>query len=176
MRRFGWQIGGLFAAAAIVVMLALLAFGCGNAPRQAATPAATASAHATATPDARAAAVEAAARRYVQALADSMRTGGPDELGGLAVPGSQAAGNAGVAAHVVHDTGRCFVVTSMDISRVSVSVVGGSSALASVSYTLTGYDADFPSLKRAAPNRSIQAHKDLEFQLEGQRWLVLNEH
>jgi hypothetical protein len=122
------------------------------------------------------AAVEAAARRYVQALADSMRTGSPDELDRLSVPGSQAEGNAGVSAHVVHDSGKCFLTTTLQINSLAVTLVGSSTAVADVSYTLTGYDAEFPSLRQIGPTRTVQAKKQLELELVGTRWLVATEH
>ncbi|HXA28469.1 MAG TPA: hypothetical protein VN193_06945 [Candidatus Angelobacter sp.] len=139
-------------------------------------PSATASptARATATADPRVAAVDAAVRRYVQALADAMRTGSPDELGGLSVPGSQAQGNAGVAAHVAHDTGKCFVVTTLTINPMSIDMAGSSAALATVTYTLTGYDASYPSLQQLSSARMVHAQKQLELALMDGRWLVSN--
>jgi hypothetical protein len=172
VRRFAWQIGGLGVAVAAVVCLGVLAFGCGSAagPRASAPP--TPSVRATATVDPRVAAVDAAVRRYVQALADAMRTGSPDELGSLSVPGSQAQGNAGVAAHVVHDTGRCFVVMALSVNSLSISLAGSSAATAAVAYTLTGYDASFPSLQQIASARTVHAQKQLELELVEGRWLV----
>ena len=177
MRRFGWQIGGVTIAVVVVVALGVLAFGCGSGSRIGVTPTAHASPHASATPtaDPRVADVEAAAKRYVTALANSMKTGSPVELDSLSVPGSQAEGNAGVAAHVLHDTGRAFVVTDLEVKSNSVTLVASSEATAVINYALTGYDADWPSLKQIASPRTVPAQKTLEFSLVDGRWLVDSE-
>jgi hypothetical protein len=152
----------------------MLAFGCGSSvtPPRAVTPSASPSVRASATVDPRVAEVEAAARRYVQALADSMRTGSPDELDSLSVRGSQAEGNAGVAAHVVQGTGRCFVTSQLNVTSISASIVGSADAIATIGYALSGYDAEWPSIKQLAPPRIINATHTLELQLVSGRWLV----
>lgn len=176
VRRFAWQVGGVGLAAGACVVLGVLAFGCGGSAPVRPTVSASPSARATATVDPRVAEVEAAVRRYVQALVDSMRTGSADEVGALTVPGSQAAGNAGVAAHVVHDTGKCFITTTLTVTSVHVLLAGSASALAQVSYTLTGYDAAFPSDQPLSTSREVSSSKDLELQLQDIRWLVSVEH
>jgi 3-oxoacyl-ACP reductase-like protein len=173
MRRFGWQIGGLSVALLAVLGLGMLAFGCGSPQAPAHVRAsATVAPRATATADPRVAQVEDAARRYVQALGTAMKTGSPDELDSLSVPGSQAEGNAGVAAHVVHDTGRAFVVTALNVTADSATLAGASDATAVIQYSLTGYDAEWPSMKQVAAPRTVSSQKSLEFSLVGGRWLV----
>lgn len=176
MRRFGWQIGGLTIAIGAVVALGILVFARSpaNAPAQH-TALPTASARTTATPDARVAAVEAAARRYVEALATSMRTGSPDELDSLSVPGSQAEGNAGITAHVVHDASKAFVVTKLDVTSLSIDMLGSTDATATITYALTGYDAAWPSLNEIAAQRRIEAQRKLELTLLTGQWLVATE-
>jgi hypothetical protein len=176
VRRFAVQIGGIFVAVAGVVCLGVLAFACGGSGGPRVSPTAAATARATATPDPRVAAVDAAVRRYVQALVDSMRTGSPAELDHLSVPGSQAEGNAGVAAHVVHDTGKCFVTTTLTITSLAIDLAASGTAIADVGYTLTGYDASFPSLQQLGSERSVHSQKHLELELTTTRWLVSTEH
>jgi len=101
-----------------------------------------------------------------------MRTGSPDELDRLSVPGSQAEGDAGVVAHVLHDTSKTFVVTRLDMPSVAVDLVGSSDATATIAYRLTGYDAAWPSLKPLGPTRTISRQKSLEFSLVSGAWLV----
>lgn len=172
MRRFGWQIGGVSVALVLLVALGLLAFGCGSgsrAPGPSPTPRVTP--HATPTADPRVAEVEAAARRYVQALADSMKTGSPTELDSLSVPGSQAAGNAGITAHIVRDTGKTFVATVVTISDLHVELAS-SAATATLDYSLEGYDAAWPSLRPLGSDRTLQHHESLELDLVQGQWLV----
>jgi hypothetical protein len=124
------------------------------------------------TVDPRVAEVEAAARRYVQALADSMRTGSPDELDSLSVPGSQAEGNAGVAAGIVQRQHVAFVATAITVSKVDVQL-NASTAVASADYAFTGYDADWPSLKkREGTDHTISAHTTFELTSVSDKWLV----
>ena len=111
-------------------------------------------------------------RQFVQALVNSMQTGSPTELDSLCVPGSQAEGNAGATAHVVQGTGRAFVTINLQITTLTVNVVAAADATAHAEYTLTGYDAQWPSLKQIGTSRSVDAHHDLELQLLGGKWLV----
>lgn len=176
VRRFAWQVGGLGIAVGGVAVLGVLAFGCGSAAPVRPSATVSPTARATATADPRVAAVDAAVRRYVQALADAMRTGSPDELGSLSVPGSQAQGNAGVAAHVVHDTGKCFVASDVEVTSLQVAMAGSATATASVAYSLTGYDATFPSQSQIGPARTVKAQEQLELELVSKQWLVSSEH
>jgi hypothetical protein len=174
MRRFGWQIGGLGVALGALVGLGSLAFGCGgrsSVPVGRHVPVASARATATPTADPRVAQVEEAARAYITALATSMRSGSADELARLSVPGSQAEGNAGVAAGIVHDKRVAFVTTNLDV-RFDTTDVNSSTAEVALDYSLVGYDAQWPSLRRTAPPRTIQAHAIFDFTLAGQQWLV----
>lgn len=174
MRRFGWQIGGLGVAVGALVGLGSLAFGCGggsSVPVGRHAPAASARATATPAADPRVAQVEAAARRYIEALDRAMQTGSPDELDSLSVPGSQAEGNAGIAAHVVHNTGKAFVVTGMSIKTITTNVFS-SAATVTVDYVLTGYDASWPALRATDSSTTLAQHEDLELQAVGNSWLV----
>ncbi len=174
MRRFGWQIGGVSAALALVVALGMLAFGCGSgsAGRERVSATARPTPRASATVDPRVAQVQAAAKAYVEALNDAMKTGSPAKLDSLSVPGSQAEGNAGVSAHVLHDTGRAFVVTRLTITSDAVTMAGSSAAIADIEYTVTGFDAAYPSLRQLGDPRTVTAQKHLEFTLVSGKWLV----
>lgn len=172
MRRFAWQVGGLGVALSGVVLLGVLAFGCGGSAPARPTAAPSPTPRPTATADRRVADVEAAVRRYVQALVDSMRTGSPAELDSLSVPGSQAEGNAGVSAHVVQGSGKAFVTTQLQMTSLDVTLAASTDALATVSYTLTGYDATWPGLSQTSQSRTITARHQLELQLVGSKWLV----
>lgn len=171
MRRFGWQIGGVGFALALIVGLGLLAFGCGSGATPAVRGTPTATARPTATADARVAMVEAAARRYVDALADSMKTGSAQVLNSLSVPGSQAAGDAGLEAGVVHDKHIAFVTTQIDVTNYSADV-SSASAEVSLDYSFRGYDADWPSLVPRGTPRLIKSHWLLDFSYVDGAWLV----
>lgn len=171
MRRFAWQIGGLAVALGAVLALGVLVFACGSSPTAHLTPTATSTPRPTPTPDPRVAEVEAAAQRYVQALADSMKSGSASELDQLSVPGSQAEGNAGVAAGIVHDKHVAFVTTKVDLTNVVADVLS-SSAQVALDYSLTGYDADWPALTPRGTSHAITAHWILQFTFVGSSWLV----
>src|SRR5579884_2727246 len=176
VRRFAWQVGGVGVALAGVVGLGVVAFGCGSGGPAPVRGSASPSARATATVDPRVAEVEAAVRRYVQALVDAMRTGSADEVGALTVPGSQAAGNAGATAHVVQGTGRAFVTTQLQVDSLDVSIVASADASAVVTYTLRGYDATWPALKQVDSGRMLSGRSELELQFSGGQWLVSVQH
>jgi hypothetical protein len=172
VRRFAWQIGGLGVAAGACVVLGVLAFGCGSgAP---ARPSATASptARPTASADPRVAEVDAAVRRYVQAREDSARTGDPTAVDALVVPGSQAAGSAGVASSFSRDNHFAFIASRIDFSRVDAQV-NVDSATATVTYSTYGHLADWPSLKpREADRENGPFTLKLVLELHGTAWLV----
>lgn len=170
MRRYGWQIGGVGIAVALVAALALLAHassGHASVPheRTVVTP------RATPTVDVRVAEVEAAAKRYVEALDTAMRTGSPDELDSLSVPGSQAEGNAGASAHVVHNEGKAFVVTDVTYHHVNVETLT-TAATATLDYAITGYDASWPTLHATGSSQTIAQHVVFDFSLVNSSWLV----
>jgi hypothetical protein len=172
VRRFAVQIGGIVVAVAGVVCLGVLAFACGGSGVPRVSPTAAATARATATPDPRVAAVDAAVRRYVQALAAAMRTGSATELDSLSLPGSQAAGNAGVIAGIVRENHVGFVTDQVDVTLNTVDI-STSNATASIDYRFVGYDVDWPSLaRRPGSGRTIAAHSTLELTLITGKWLV----
>jgi hypothetical protein len=172
MRRFGWQIGGVVTALGIVVALGVLAFGCGSAsPRPSPSRTVASTPNATATSDPRVAEVQAAARRYIQALDNAMKTGSPQELNSLSVPGSQAQGNAGVPAHIVRDTGKTFVVTALIVEHTAVDL-SSTTALVTVDYSTEGYDAKWPSLTPLGVPRTLRHHEVLELDSSQGQWLV----
>jgi hypothetical protein len=172
VRRFAWQIGGMGVAVGAVAVLGVLAFGCGGggqpAPRATASP----SVRATATPDPRIAVVEAAVRRYVQALQDSARAGDPAPVNALVVPGSQAAGNAGVASSFSRDNHYAFISSRIEFSSVKANI-STSTATATATYSLYGHTADWPSLTpREADHESARFDLALELELRDNVWLV----
>ena len=172
MRRHAWQIGGLMVAVGAMVVLAIVAFGRGDNARAIRTTGhPTGTPRATATADLRVAEVQAAARRYVEALAASMRTGSAAQLDALCLPGSQAQGNAGVVAGIVQHKHVAFVATDTMITSLSVDM-NETTAVATIDYEFTGYDADWPSLHPRAAPRTMTFHAVLEFSLAGARWLV----
>jgi hypothetical protein len=171
MRRHGWQIGGLTIAIGAIVALGILVLAHGTTPvaRHHALPSATASV--TPTADPRVAEVEAAARRYVEALNNAMKTGSPDELDSLSVPGSQAEGNAGASAHVVHNRGLAFVVTEVTFQAITAEATD-SAATATLDYTIVGFDAAWPSLQPRGSSQQIRRHAVFDFTRDGSAWLV----
>jgi hypothetical protein len=175
VRRYGWQIGGLGVAVAAVVALGLLAFGCGSSggtPPRAVSPSASASVRASATADPRVAEVEAAARRYVQALQESAKSGDPSPVNALVVPGSQAAGNAGVASNFSRDNHYAFIASRVDFAAVAATV-NRTTATAKVTYALYGHTADWPSLTpRESDHETGSFDLSLDLELRGSQWLV----
>jgi len=176
VRRFAWQIGGLGVALGACVVLGVLAFGCGAGSPARSTATASPTPHPTATADPRVAQVDAAVRRYVQALVDAMRTGSPTELDSLSVPGSQAEGNAGITAHVVQGTGKAFVTRQLQVSELQITLAASTDAMATVSYAMTGYDASWPSLKQLDSDHVLTAKNTLELQFVDGQWLVAVQH
>lgn len=176
MRRFGWQIGGVTIALAVVVALGVLAFGCGSGSRLAVTPTAHPSPHATATPtvDPRIAQVEAAAKQYVEALERSASTGDPSAIDQLVVSGSQAEGNAAILADFSRENHYNFIATRVDFDETAWQLsVEASTATASFQFRLFGHNADWPSLRpRESDHETASIKMSLEFELDGGKWLV----
>ena len=174
MRRFGWQISGISVAVAAVVVLGLLAFGCGSGTKVVGTPVAKVTARPTPTVDGRVADVEAAARRYVEALEASAKTGDASAVDALVVAGSQAEGNAGILADFSRENHYNFIAGRVDYDPSSWQVsVGGATATAVFQFELFGHNADWPSLRaREADHESHSVQMNLEFQLEDGKWLV----
>jgi hypothetical protein len=175
MRRFGWQIGGLCIAIGAIVALAVLVFARGpsGAPavhRASASP----TTRATPTADARVLAVEAAARRYVEAVEESARSGDPAPVDALVVPGSQAEGNAGVAADISRQDHQNFIASRIDFDERSWSVsVAETVATVTFRYAAFGHAASWPSLRpREADHETREVGMTLEFELRDGLWLV----
>lgn len=174
MRRFGWQIGGVLVAVAGVAVLCVLAFGrSGAAGHFSPTARPSVSASPSPTADPRVAEVEEAARRYVQALQDSAKTGDPGVVDALVVPGSQAAGNAGIASSFSRDNHYAFIASGITYSGWRIDLTG-SAASVDLQYTLVGHAADWPSLRpRESDHAQGPIAMHLEFELHGASWLVL---
>jgi hypothetical protein len=135
---------------------------------------ATPSVRATATPDPRIAVVEAAVRRYVEAVEASARTGDPTAVNALVVPGSQAAGNAAITADFSRENYYNFIASRIDYNAKSWNiVVANSTATASVRYMLYGHAADWPSLHSREPDHETpEVELKLQFDLRDGNWLV----
>ena len=115
--------------------------------------------------------VREAARAYVQALDTALQTGSPAGADALTVDGSQARGLAGNPAAIARGTHKTFVVTERAYQSLDVHVLT-TAATAIVSYDDHGYDAAWPSLQRAGPDRVLHVDETLGFQLVVGRWLV----
>lgn len=174
VRRFAWQIGGVGVALAGVAVLGLLAFGCGSSAPVRPTATASPTPHPTATTDPRVAEVDAAVRRYVQAVEDSARTGSATAVDALVVAGSQAAGNAGIVANLSRENHYNFIASRIDYDASSWHVaVLDATANVTVRYSLYGHLADWPSLApKEADHETPTAQLQLELALRDGRWLV----
>jgi hypothetical protein len=175
MRRFGWQIGGISIAVAMVVALGLLAFGRGSGgTKGVASPRPSPSPHATPTVDPRVAEVEAAARRYVEAVEESARTGNPSSVDQLVVHGSQAEGNAAISADFSRENHYNFISSRIDFDESSWRIsVEATTATVSLKYAAFGHNADWPSLRpREADHETTQVRMSLEFEDQDGKWLV----
>jgi hypothetical protein len=177
VRGYGWQIGGLGVALAGVVGLGMLAFGCGSgaAPPGAVTPSASPSVRASVTADPRVAEVEAAARRYIEAVEQSAKTGDASEVDKLVVAGSQAEGNAAITANFSRENRFNFIASRIDYNGHSWRTsVGQTTASISVGYSLFGHTADWPSLRaREEDHQTAEVQLQLEFELRDGKWLVV---
>jgi hypothetical protein len=161
-------------AVGAVVVLGVLAFGCGGggqpAPRATASP----SVRATATPNPRVAQVEAAVRRYIEAVQASARTGNASGVDQLVVAGSQAEGNAGIVANLSRENHYNFIATSIHLDEAAW-IVSLSRETASVTarYSLVGHLADWPSLTpRESDHETPAVQLQLGFELRDGKWLV----
>lgn len=173
LRRYAWQIGGVATAAAVVAVLVTLSLrGSGTGTHAGATPTIRASASATADP--RVEQVKAIARAFVEADVQSGRTGDPTPVDALTAPGSQAEGNAATTADFSRQAHHALVAARIDFDesawRVSLSP---SHALVSVSYTVVGHEAEWPSLRPLENDHPSKVFQDrLAMELTGQRWLI----
>lgn len=176
LRRHWLQVGTLGVVIAALVVLWLVGgrsgssgFGAGPA---AASSAAASTPRVSPTPDPREEQVRQAAMAYVQAFNDAFKTGSSEQLGRLTVEGSQARGNAGIPAHIVRHNHKTFVVTAIAYRQVSVTTTSVT-ATAVLSYSLTGYDAAWPSLTRTGADHTMgEQNETLDMQLNGAVWLV----
>jgi hypothetical protein len=174
MRRFGWQIGGVGVALVAVVALAALAFGaCGSSSRVSRS-AVSPTARATASADPRVAEVEAAARRYVEALEASAKSGDASAVDALVMPGSQAEGNAGIVSSFSRANGYNFIASRIEYASDSWQVtVVDDTATVLVTYSVFGHAADWPSLRpRESDHEAKPTSLHLEFELSKGQWLV----
>lgn len=174
MRRYAWQSGGLTVALGAVLALGVLVFACGSSPTVRPTSTATSTPQPTPTPDPRVAEVEAAARRYVEAVETSAKTGTATAVDQLCVPGSQAEGNAGITADFSRENHYNFMSSHIDFIESSWQVdVNTNTASVSAQYSVYGHNADWPSLRpREADRESSVVKLTLDFEYQEGQWLV----
>jgi len=173
MRRFAWQIGGIAVALGAVLALGILVFACGSPATVHLSPATT-TPRPSPTADPRIAEVEAAAKRYVEAVEQSAKTGSATMVDQLVVHGSQAEGNAGITADFSRENHYNFMSNRIDFVNSSWQVtVNSSTASVSVQYSVFGHDADWPSLRpRESDHESAPVRLTLELEYQSGQWLV----
>ena len=142
--------------------------GSGHATRPPAT------AQTAATPDPRVDEVKAVARRFIEALWESAKTGDTSAVDLLSEPDTEAYGNAGVAATISKSAHHNFMASRVEIEETSWRIdLVVDQATVDVSYRLFGHDADWPSLRPREPDHETTAYPaELEMQLLASKWLV----
>ncbi len=90
------------------------------------------------------------------------------------MPGSQAAGNAGITADFSRVNHYNFMTSRIDYDEGSWSTtVATTEATATVSYSLFGHTADWPSLRaREQDHETAKVQIHLTFELRSGAWLV----
>jgi hypothetical protein len=176
VRRFWLQIAGVAVALALVGMLAVLvARGSGrtDTPGDAGGPATARTTTLPGTPDARVAQVKSAVRAFLTADQESARTGDAGPVDDLCVPGSQAQGNAGIAAthsRIAHEN---FISSRIDFIESSWQVDAlSASAVVDVDYQLYGHTATWPDLRPLESDHQTPLfHMHGELVLDHGKWL-----
>ena len=174
VRRYLVQIVAVTVAVAGVVVLGVFAFRPSGGSGGSGAVRSPVTSVTTATPDPRVDEVKAVARKFVEAYWESAKTGDTAAVDALTEAGSQAYGNAAVAATLSKTEHHNFVVKRLDIDdngwKVDLTLTRASVDL---TYRAYGHEADWPSLAPREPDRETQSVVD-RFELEwvGSRWLV----
>ncbi len=175
VRRHLVQIAALAVAMVVVAVLAVVAFrpSAGGQDGAGAVRSPVTS-RPTATPDPRVDEVKAVAREFVKAYWESAKTGETVAVDRLTEPGSQAYGNASVAATLSKTEHHNFIASRYDIDESSWQVhVTSTQATVSITYRLYGHDASWPSLAPLEADRQTQSVVDtFGLELVDSRWLV----
>src|SRR5581483_4934082 len=102
----------------------------------------------------------------------SARTGSSASVDLLVVPGSQAAGNASILADLSRQNHYNFISSRIDFDPQSWQInVLVNTATATVTYSLYGHLADWPSLRpRDSDHQSPGVLLNLQLELHGDQW------
>ena len=174
VRRYLVQIVAVTVAVAGVVVLGVFAFRPSGGAGGSGVVRSPVTAVTTATPDPRVDEVKAVARKYLQAFADSARTGDTSAVDALTEKDSQGYSNAAIAARISKDAHHNFVALRIDVDDSAWRVdVFSSHATVTVSYQLYGHDADWPSLRPRETDHETSSFR-ATFQMEVVRstWLI----
>jgi len=174
VRRYLVQIVAVTVAVAGVVALGVFAFRPSGGSGGSGVVRSPVTAVTTATPDPRVDEVKAVARKYLEAQADSAKTGDTTAVDALTEKDSRAYGNAAIAASISKDAHHNFMAQRIDVDEGAWSVhVLQTHATATVIFRLFGHDADWPSLRPREPDHETTAYR-MTFQMEmvGKSWLI----
>jgi hypothetical protein len=174
VRRYLIQIVAVTVAVVGVVVLGVIAFRPSGGSGGSGAVKSPVTARGTATPDPRVDEVKAVVRKFLEAYWDSARSGDTRAVDQLTEAGSEAYGNAAVAATLSKSEHHNFIVSRLDIDETAWQVdVTLTQASVNVTYRAYGHEADWPSLQPRESDRETQRVVD-KFQLEivGSSWLV----
>lgn len=165
--RWRWQVVGLALAAVLIGGFAWVASrdSAGTRPGAAVSPTASPTA------DPRVAMFKQLTVQFLQALDDSDRTGSASAADALTVPGSQAAGNAGINADISIQNHKNFMVSRLDLDESSWRI--SPAGIVDVRYSVFGHEATWPSLAPLEADHErgpFAIH--LEFEDFNGQWLV----
>jgi hypothetical protein len=174
VRRHLPQVAALAAAVFIVAGVGVAALRVAGTPRSANVTRPPVTARTVATPDPRVDEVKAVARRFIEALWESARTGDATAVRALTEAGTPAEGNSLVAATISRSSRRNFIASRVDVDETSwrISLLLDH-ATVNVAYRLYGHDAEWPTLRPLDADRETPAYPGVfQMDLVGQRWLV----
>jgi len=173
VRSHALQVGAVTAVLILIgVLVGLNVHGSGGGSPAAVGTTATAAVSPSPTADPRIAEVTAAAKNWIEAENRAYKTGSAEELNSLSVPDSQANGVAGIPRESVLHSHQTFVATRTEYTQLTIQVFS-TSATADITYNVTGFRADWPSLVAIQPSKTVTGdHEMLSFQLLGGMWLV----
>lgn len=174
VRRHLPQVAALAAAVFILAGVGAAALRVAGTPQPGNATRPPVTARTSATPDPRVDEVKAVARRFIEALWESARTGDPSAVRALTEAGTPAEGTSLVAATISRSSGHNFMASRVDFDETRWRIdLLYQHASVKVSYRLYGHDAEWPSLRPLDADRETPAYPGaFQMDLVGQRWLV----
>jgi hypothetical protein len=174
VRRYLVQIVAVTVAVAGVVVLGVFAFRPSGGSGGSGVVRSPVTAVPTATPDPRVDEVKAVARKYLEAFAESAKTGDTSAVDALTEKDSKAYSSAAEAAFISKDAHHNFMAQRVEVDEGTWMVnVLATHATVAVTYRLFGHDADWPSLRpREADHETPSYRSSFQLEMVGEKWLI----